>query len=56
MAFDKTHNPYWFIDDTPENIAQEMKKEGIKPSDVIAFGPSETSGQLIVIIRRPSSG
>ena len=30
MAFNKTSNPYWFIDDTYANVVAELLKEKIR--------------------------
>ena len=55
MAFTKTSNPVWYIDDTPANIAAAMLAEKLDKQDVMVSGTSDTGGNLFVIVKKTSS-
>lgn len=52
IAFTKTSNPIWYIDDTPANVAAQLLAEGLTKEHIMCVATSGTSGQIIVIVRK----
>ena len=52
MAFDKTSAPYWFMEDTPVNICDELAKEKIRQQEILCFAYAETTGKFAIIVRK----
>ena len=52
MAFTKTSNPIWYIDDTYANVAAELLAEGIRREQILFSTASATGGNVVVFIRK----
>jgi len=55
MAFTKTSNPVWYIDDTPANVAAAMLAEKLDKDDVMCAATSNTAGKIFVIVKKASA-
>jgi len=55
MAFTKSKHPIWYIDDTYANVAQALLDEKIDKDDILFAIDSETSGQVVVFVKKASS-
>ena len=55
MAFTKTSNPVWYIDDTYANVAAQLLAEKINKHDILFARASATAGQFVVFVKKASS-
>jgi hypothetical protein len=52
MAFTKTSNPYWYIDDTLANVTAQLLAERVQQNEILLACPSNTAGKVFVIVKR----
>lgn len=51
MAFIKTSNPIWYIDDTYANVAAALESEKIRREQILFAIDSETTGNVVVFVK-----
>lgn len=55
MAWTKTSNPIWYIDDTYANVAAQLLAERITKEDILFVKTSATGGNVVVFVKKGAS-